>query len=62
MGTDLLSVRFPEGSTEFTFAAHAPRVGDRLKRGDQEWVVLAVETDANGNTVVSLGPADGKTI
>jgi hypothetical protein len=53
----LLTVRFPEGITEFTVAVEAPTVGDTLKRGTDEWNVIAVETDASGHTVVTLAPS-----
>jgi hypothetical protein len=29
-------------------------VGDRLKRGKDEWEVIAVEMDASGHSVVTL--------
>lgn len=56
----LLTVRFPEGLTEFTLAAQTPNVGDTLKRGSDEWKVIAVEIDDGGeNVVVALAPIDG---
>jgi hypothetical protein len=54
MGSQLLTVRFPERAIEFTFAAQRPNVGDKLKRGADGWHVIAVETDENGNAVVTL--------
>ena len=51
-------VRFPSGFSEISYATEAPKVGDTLKRGKDEWRVIAVETAHNGSTVVTLGPVE----
>jgi hypothetical protein len=53
-----LSVRFPSGLSELTHAAVTPEVGDKLRRGQEEWQVVAVESDGTGFTVITLGPLD----
>lgn len=61
MASQLVSVRFPTGESEFRITAAAPKVGDTLKRGADEWQVSDVGTDENGRAVVTLGPLDGST-
>ena len=53
---DAVRIRFPSGFTEITYS-EAPKVGDRLTRGDDEWEVIAVEEEFDGISVVTLGPA-----
>ena len=58
---EAVCVRFPNGEIEFNYAVDVPRVGDKLKRGADEWEVIAVGTDEHGHTVVTLAPpGDGK--
>ena len=54
---EVTSFRFGTIRTEFVFSARTPKVGEKVKRGDEEWVVTAVERDADGNVVVTLAPA-----
>ena len=61
MASQLVSVRFPTGESEFRITAEAPKVGDTLKRGDEEWPVSDVGTDENGTTIVRLGPPEDST-
>lgn len=61
MASQLVSVRFPTGESEFRITAEAPKVGDTLKQGDEEWPVSAVGTDENGRAVVTLGQPDERT-
>jgi hypothetical protein len=35
-------------------------VGDRIRRGNDEWHVIGVSTDEHGHPVVTLGSTDGK--
>jgi hypothetical protein len=56
MASQLVSVRFPSGETEFRITAEPPRVGDMLTRGDVEWLVQEIGTDENGRAVVTLVP------
>jgi hypothetical protein len=51
-------IRFPSGYSEVTYAAELPQVGATLKRGDEEWVVVAAELQADGSAIVTLGPED----
>jgi hypothetical protein len=59
MASQMVSVRFPTGESEFRITAEAPKVGDTLKRGDDEWQVSEIGTDENGRAVVTLGPIGG---
>ena len=61
MASQLVSVRFPTGESEFRITAETPKAGDTLQRGDEEWEVSDVGTDENGRTVVTLGQVDEKT-
>ena len=57
---EALCVRFPGGKTELTLSTARPVVGDRVKRGEDEWEVVAVERHSDGNTGVELAvPATG---
>lgn len=49
-------IRFPSGFSEITYAEDMPKVGDRLKRGEQEWEVVAVEPSPDGCERVTLAP------
>jgi hypothetical protein len=55
MASQLVSVRFPTGESEFRITAEPPKVGDTLGRGGDEWQVSDVGTDENGRAVVTLG-------
>ena len=55
----MVRLRFPSGFSEITYRAEEPKVGDRLTRGDDDWEVIAVGKDPNGNVVVTLGPSGG---
>ena len=51
-------LRFPSGFSEIKYPEDPPKVGDTLRRGHDTWHVVAVETDANGCAVVTLGQPD----
>ena len=53
--SELVTVRFPSGDTEFRMSDRAPQVGDVLRRNDTDWVVEAVSETENG-THVTLRP------
>ena len=53
--SDLVSVRYPSGATEFRMIHKAPELGDVVKRNDQDWVVHEV-TEAKTGTQVWLRP------
>ena len=55
MASQVVSVRFPTGESEFRITAEAPKVGDTLRRGDEEWRVSDIGTDENGRALVTLG-------
>ena len=54
--SDLLTVRFPSGATEFRMTDTSPEVGDVLTRNGDTWVVDAVIPSEDGTTVVALRP------
>ena len=54
-----IQLQFPFGSSEISRPREEPKVGETLKHGNHEWPVIAVQTDANGNTIVTLGPKIG---
>jgi hypothetical protein len=59
VSSQVITLRFPH-ETELRFGeGAAPKVGDTLKRGDDEWRVVAVESDKTGTVVVTLArPGD----
>jgi hypothetical protein len=54
MASQMVSVRFPTGESEFRITAEPPEVGDTFKRGDAEWRVSYVDADENERAVVTL--------
>jgi hypothetical protein len=62
MASQMVSIRFPTGESEFRITAETPQVGDTLKRGDDEWLVSDIGADENGRAIVILGPLDGGTV
>jgi hypothetical protein len=54
-----IQLQFPFGSSEISRAREEPKIGETLKHGNHEWPVIAVQTDANGHTVVTIGPKIG---
>jgi hypothetical protein len=54
-----VQLQFPFGCSEISQAREEPKVGETLKHGNHEWPVIAVQTDANGNTIVTIGPKIG---
>ena len=53
--SDLLTVRYPSGDTEFRMSENAPKVGDVLKRNGHNLMVEEV-VDTNRGTQVTLRP------
>ena len=49
--SDLLTVRFPSGATEFRMSDKPPLVGDRLRRNGEDWVVQEVSQTKTGTQV-----------
>jgi hypothetical protein len=62
MASQMVSVRFPNGESEFRITAETPKVGDTLMRGEDEWRVSDIGADENGRAIVILGPLDGGTV
>ena len=56
MSSELLTVRFPFGETEFHMSDASPDVGDVLKRNGDNWIVEEVAPSEDGTTVVTLRP------
>ncbi len=54
--SDLLTVRYPSGETEFRMHDKDPQVGDVLTRNGDNWIVEAVTEAENGSTLVTLRP------
>jgi hypothetical protein len=52
--SDLLTVRYPSGVTEFRMSDQAPEVGDVLTRNGDNWVVEEVHEGDDGSTVVTI--------
>ena len=42
--------------------ANPPKVGDVLRSNGQEWIVVVVENDGQGKSVVTLQPIDGQAV
>ena len=57
--SELLTVRYPSGETEFRMRDKEPHVGDVLTRNGDEWIVEAVTQAGNGTTLVTLRPGHG---
>jgi len=53
--SDLLTVRYPSGDTEFRMSESAPKVGDVLKRNGDNWIVEEVVETIRG-TQITLRP------
>jgi hypothetical protein len=56
---DALTFRFIPSGTEYRLSDKKPKVGDIMRRDGDEWVVVDVREDEQGNTVVTLRPVDG---
>lgn len=59
MPSQMVIVKYATGESEFRMLAEPPRVGDMLRRGDDEWHVIDVRRDENDVLLVSLGPLEG---
>ena len=59
MASQMVSVRFPSGESEFRITAEPPKVGDTFKRGNVEWRASRVDADENERAVVTLVAAEG---
>lgn len=56
MSSDAVVVRFPAAPSEYRLSDRKPNVGDVLKRNGDDWVVVTVEEERDGTTVVTLRP------
>lgn len=61
VASQMVSVRFPDGESEFRITAEPPKIGDTFMRGDVEWRVSDVHADENERAVVTLVAAEGWT-
>ena len=52
--SELLTVRFPSGATEFRLSDEAPAVGDLLEQDGADWVVEEVARTGDGSALVTL--------
>jgi hypothetical protein len=59
MPSEMVIVKYPTGGTEFRMLAEAPRVGDKLQRGNDDWNVIDVRRDENDVFLVTLGSLEG---
>ena len=59
--SDLVTVRYPAGDTEFRMSDTAPNVGDVLKRNGDNWIVEEVVETKLG-TQVTLRPGVKPTV
>ena len=55
--SELVTVRYPSGATEFRMSDKAPEVGDVLVRNGDSWIVEAVSEADQGARHVTLRPA-----
>lgn len=56
MSSSLVTIRYPEGDSEFRMSEQAPAVGDVLKRNGDNWIVEEVMQNKDGTTLVTLRP------
>lgn len=54
MKTHRLLLRFSDGASEWQTPGTVPEVGAIVRRGDQEWIVGAINADTEDATVVLL--------
>jgi hypothetical protein len=53
----LLTIRFPDGETEYRTATEEIEIGDTLIRGAVSWRVAMVDLGDGGTTIVTLASA-----
>ena len=52
--SELLTVRFPSGATDFRMSDDAPGVGEILRRKGDTWIVEEIASSDDGTTVVTV--------
>ena len=57
MRSNVFTLRFPRGTTEFRHSDARPAIGDTFDRGGEKWVVVAVEESRGRPPLVMLSPA-----
>ena len=57
MHEGVLVIRFPNGDAEI-YSGGTPATGDRLSRGEKEWVVARIDARLEGRTTVSVVDCD----
>lgn len=57
-----VTLRFLPLGTEYRLSTREPAIGDIMKRDGDQWIVVDVRKDAQGNTVATLRPVHGPAI
>ena len=57
MSSAVVTVRLPNGETEFRYTKEPPEPGDRMKCRGTDWTVAHVTKTADGRATVTLMPA-----
>lgn len=52
--SELLTVRFPSGASEFRMSDEAPGVGETIRRNGDTWIVEEIASSDDGTTVVTV--------
>ena len=52
--SDLQTVRYPSGATEFRLDGNPPEVGDVIARNGDTWVIQEITTGKDGSPIVTL--------
>jgi hypothetical protein len=56
VSSEMIVVRLPTGQTEFRIGAAGDlKVGDKIKRGEEECEVVGIHDDEHGHRVVTVG-------
>jgi hypothetical protein len=54
-GTVCVGFRYPDGSRQYEYVERLPIGGEKTSRLGIEYIVVSIETDAVGNSIVTLG-------
>lgn len=52
----MMVYRLPTGITEYRLSDKAPKVGDVLSQGDNNWIVAEVQEQRDGTTLITVRP------
>jgi hypothetical protein len=53
MSSPFVTVRYPDGAWELALSEKVPKVGDMLRRSDENWVVATAFTDRSRHVIVT---------